>query len=67
MRYLAATGWLNFPMRAMVMSLASYQRWLDWRQTGAVLARFFTDDAPGIHWPQVQMQSGTTGINIPRL
>ena len=67
MRYLAATGWLNFRMRAMVMSVASYHLWLDWRATGAVLARRFTDYEPGIHWPQVQMQSGTTGINTPRI
>ncbi|MES2667191.1 MAG: FAD-binding domain-containing protein [Pseudomonadota bacterium] len=67
MRYLAATGWLNFRMRAMVMAVASYHLWLDWRQTGAVLARRFTDYEPGIHWPQVQMQSGTTGINSLRI
>jgi deoxyribodipyrimidine photo-lyase len=67
MRYLAATGWLNFRMRAMVMSVASYNLGLDWRATGAVLARRFTDYEPGIHWPQVQMQSGLTGINIPRI
>lgn len=67
MRYLAATGWLNFRMRAMVTSVASYHLWLDWRVTGPVLARRFTDYEPGIHWPQVQMQSGTTGINIPRI
>lgn len=67
MRYLAATGWLNFRMRAMVMSVASYHLWLDWRATGAILARRFTDYDPGIHWPQVQMQSGTTGINTPRI
>jgi deoxyribodipyrimidine photo-lyase len=67
MRYLAATGWLNFRMRAMVMSAASYHLWLDWRDTGPVLARLFTDYDPGIHWPQVQMQSGTTGINTPRI
>ena len=30
----AATGWLNFRMRAMVMSVASYHLWLDWRATG---------------------------------
>lgn len=66
-RYLAATGWLNFRMRSMVMAAASYQLWLDWRATGAVLARAFTDYEPGIHWPQVQMQSGTTGINTPRI
>ncbi|MBB6228562.1 deoxyribodipyrimidine photo-lyase [Polymorphobacter multimanifer] len=67
MRSLAATGWLNFRMRAMVMSVASHHLRLDWRQTGAVLARMFTDYEPGIHWAQVQMQSGTTGTNIPRI
>jgi deoxyribodipyrimidine photo-lyase len=67
LRYLRATGWLNFRMRAMVMSFASYHLWLDWRMTGQHLARMFTDYEPGIHWPQVQMQSGTTGINTPRI
>ncbi|MGA0845063.1 MAG: FAD-binding domain-containing protein [Luteolibacter sp.] len=67
MRYLIAGGWLNFRMRSMLMSFASYQLWLDWRATGAILARRFTDYEPGIHWPQVQMQSGTTGINTPRI
>lgn len=67
MRYLNATGWLNFRMRAMVMAVASYHLWLDWRATGHVLARKFTDYEPGIHWSQVQMQSGTTGINAIRI
>lgn len=67
MRYLAATGWLNFRMRSMVMAVASYHLWLDWRATGAPLARLFTDYEPGIHWSQCQMQSGVTGINTPRI
>ncbi|TNF58578.1 MAG: deoxyribodipyrimidine photolyase, partial [Rhodobacteraceae bacterium] len=67
MRYLAATGWLNFRMRSMVMSFASYHLWLDWRRTGLHLARAFTDYEPGIHWSQVQMQSGTTGMNTVRI
>ncbi|MDX5349136.1 MAG: deoxyribodipyrimidine photo-lyase [Paracoccaceae bacterium] len=67
LRYLRATGWLNFRMRAMVTSVAAYHLWLDWRVTGQHLASLFTDYEPGIHWPQVQMQSGTTGINTPRI
>ena len=67
MRYLRKTGWINFRMRAMLMSFASYHLWLDWRNTGKILANFFTDYDPGIHWPQVQMQSGTTGINAIRI
>ncbi|WP_299625453.1 cryptochrome/deoxyribodipyrimidine photo-lyase family protein [uncultured Tateyamaria sp.] len=67
MRYLNATGWLNFRMRSMVMAVASYHLWLDWRVTGLHLARQFTDFEPGIHWPQVQMQSGTTGMNTVRI
>jgi deoxyribodipyrimidine photo-lyase len=67
MRYLAATGWMNFRMRSMLMAVASYHLWLDWRVTGLHLARQFTDFEPGIHWPQVQMQSGTTGMNTVRI
>ena len=67
MRSLIATGWLNFRMRAMVQSFAAYHLGLDWRASGERLARLFTDYEPGIHWPQVQMQSGQTGINTPRI
>lgn len=67
MRSLVATGWLNFRMRAMLVSFASYHLWLHWRQTGSFLARQFLDFEPGIHWSQMQMQSGTTGINTLRI
>jgi deoxyribodipyrimidine photo-lyase len=67
MRSLIATGWLNFRMRAMLQSFASYHLGLDWRVSGERLAGLFSDYEPGIHWPQVQMQSGQTGINTPRM
>ncbi|MGB1023528.1 MAG: FAD-binding domain-containing protein [Paracoccaceae bacterium] len=67
MRSLRHRGWLNFRMRAMVMAVASYHMWFHWRETGLHLARMFTDYEPGIHWSQVQMQSGTTGINTIRV
>lgn len=67
MRALTATGWLNFRMRAMLMSFASYHLWLHWRQPALHLAQLFIDYEPGIHYSQVQMQSGTTGINSIRI
>lgn len=67
MRALNDHGWINFRMRAMLMSFASYHLWLPWRDSGLHLARKFVDYEPGIHWPQVQMQSGTTGINATRI
>jgi deoxyribodipyrimidine photo-lyase len=67
LRSLRATGWLNFRMRAMLVSFASYHLWLHWRDTGAFLARQFLDFEAGIHWSQMQMQSGTTGINTLRI
>lgn len=67
MRSLLATGWINFRMRAMLMSFAAYQLWLHWRHTGLHLAQQFTDFEPGIHWSQCQMQSGVTGINTIRM
>lgn len=67
MRCLIAEGWITFRMRAMLVSFASYQLWLDWRVTGHHLARLFTDYEPGIHYSQLQMQSGVTGINTMRV
>jgi deoxyribodipyrimidine photo-lyase len=67
MRQLNATGWLNFRMRAMLVSVAAYQLGLHWREPGLHLARQFLDFEPGIHWSQMQMQSGTTGINTLRI
>ena len=67
MRSLNHNGWLNFRMRAMLMSFASYNLWIPWQESGEVLAKKFVDYEPGIHWCQCQMQSGTTSININRI
>ena len=64
---LRETGWLNFRMRAMLVSVAAYPLWLHWRQVGHWPATQFLDCEPGIHWSQSQMQSGTTGINTTRV
>ena len=67
MRSLIHTGWLPFRMRAMLVSFASYNLLIDWKKSGAYLARLFTDFEPGIHYSQMQMQSGVTGINAIRI
>ena len=67
MRFLMYNGWITFRARALLVSFASYNLWLDWRMTGPYLAKLFTDFEPGIHFSQLQMQSGVTGINAIRI
>ena len=67
MRALRCSGWINFRMRAMLVSFAAYHLWLHWRRPAQELARLFLDYEPGIHYSQIQMQSGVTGINAIRI
>ena len=67
MRCLVATGWINFRMRAILISHATFGLGLHWYEPALHLARLFTDFEPGIHYPQVQMQAGATGTNALRV
>jgi deoxyribodipyrimidine photo-lyase len=67
MRAVDQTGWINFRMRAMVVSFLTLNLDQDWRDGVYHLARQFLDYEPGIHYPQFQMQAGTTGVNTVRL
>jgi len=67
MRCLAATGFVNFRMRAMVVSFSCHVLHLDWRLIHPHLARVFRDYDPGIHLNQLQMQAGVVGWNAIRV
>lgn len=67
MRCLAATGYINFRMRAMLTSFLTHHLFQHWQEGGWHLARLYTDFEPGIHYAQIQMQSGMTGTNTIRI
>ena len=67
MKCLQETGYVNFRMRAMLVSFLCHHLLVDWRLGVTHLAKLFLDFEPGIHYPQFQMQSGITGTNIVRV
>jgi deoxyribodipyrimidine photo-lyase len=67
MRCLKTTGYINFRMRAMLVSFFTHALWQNWEDGVVYLGSLFTDFEPGIHYPQFQMQSAVTGINTIRI
>lgn len=67
MRCVKETGYLNFRLRATVVSFLTHLLWQPWQAGSGHLARMFLDYEPGIHFSQFQMQAGTTGINTIRI
>ena len=67
MRCLRETGYVNFRMRAMLVSFLTHHLWQPWQSGASYLGRLFLDFEPGIHYPQFQMQAGETGINMLRI
>ncbi len=67
MRCVNQTGYLNFRMRAMLISYWTQHLWQPWQPAAIHLAKQFTDYEPGIHYSQVQMQAGTVGYHTIRV
>jgi len=67
MRCLNQTGYINFRMRAMLVSFFAHILWQPWQDTTVHLSSMFLDFEPGIHFPQLQMQAGESGINTVRI
>jgi deoxyribodipyrimidine photo-lyase len=67
MRFLHHQGWLNFRMRAMLVTIATHTLSLPWRPVADWLAQLFVDFEPGIHYTQIQMHSSMAASPVLRL
>ncbi len=67
MRCLVRTGFVNFRLRALLASFFTHLLWQPWQDCTEHLAQHFLDFEPGIHFPQLNMQAGETGVNTIRI
>ncbi|MFT4661247.1 MAG: deoxyribodipyrimidine photo-lyase [Patiriisocius sp.] len=67
MRTVEKTGWINFRMRAIVVSFLTLNLDQDLRDGTYHWERQFLDHEPGIQYPQFQKQARTTDTHTMRL
>lgn len=66
-RCLHHNGYLNFRMRAMLATFATFTLWQPMTKVAEFLAQVFLDYEPGIHYGQLQMQAGLSGYHPLRI
>lgn len=67
MRDVRTNGWINFRLRQVLSSFALDLLDLDLHLVGVALGETFDDFCPGIHWPQIALQSGMVQGRGPRV
>lgn len=67
MRCLKQTGYLNFKMRAVLVSFLTHHLWQSWQTGVYYLAQQFLDYEPGVHFMQFQAQAGAIGNSRVRI
>lgn len=66
-KQLQQTWWCNFRSRAILVSFLCNTCMQPWQAVSKKIAALFTDYEPWIHYSQIQMQAGTTGMNTIRI